>query len=482
MKKSAFSKFGLQDEILKAIELLNYKQPTNVQSVLIEAMMEKNDVVIQSQTGSGKTAAYAIPVIQMLDWEENKPQVLVLAPTRELAMQIKEDVFNIGRFKRVKVALLIGKTPYSVQVSELKQKTHVVVGTPGRILEHIEDGTLDLSGIRFLIIDEADEMLNLGFIPTMDQILKSVPKKRQTVLTSATIPPAIDKMIKSYSRDPQMIRIEDENKVSDRIEQYKMDVVATDKLRSLKEVITMENPDSCIIFANQKATVDDICWELTDLHYPVYKLHGGLEQVDRTAVINDFKRGAFRYLVATDVAARGLDIDGVSLIINYDPPLESEMYVHRIGRTGRFDKLGKAITFVNRNQGKYINNIENFIEQSLLVYEQPTTAMLNAAKPEFAYKKATLTPVKAKKGSALNAGIMQLQIRAGKQAKIRAVDIVGSLCGLSGMSAQDIGVIQIGVLFTDVEILNHKGAQVLDQLQTTPIKGKLRRVIKVQSK
>ncbi|MEI7668354.1 MAG: DEAD/DEAH box helicase, partial [Erysipelotrichaceae bacterium] len=198
MKENTFTRFGLQEEILKSIDLLNYKHPTNVQVMLIEAMLAYQDVVVQSQTGSGKTAAYTIPICQMIDWNENKPQALILAPTRELAMQIREDVFNIGRFKRIKVVVLIGQTPFSYQKKQLTQKMHVVVGTPGRVMDHIQRGTLDLSNLQFLIIDEADEMLNLGFMPQLDDIVNTLKKNRQTVMLSATMPERLESLIGNY--------------------------------------------------------------------------------------------------------------------------------------------------------------------------------------------------------------------------------------------------------------------------------------------
>ena len=482
MTQKSFTQFGLQAEILQAIDLLHYKQPTQVQSMLIDAMLHGKDVAVQSQTGSGKTAAFAIPICEMLDWNENRPQALILAPTRELALQIKEDVFNIGRFKRVKVAVVFGKSPITAQIKELKQKTHVVVGTPGRVMDHLEKGTLDLSALKWLIIDEADVMLNLGFMPQMHQILQSVPKKRQTVLLSATIPEQLQNLLTTYSPKAHRIVIEDEDRVSDRIEQFKLEVSAAAKIRMLKDVLTVENPDSCIIFANQKATVDLIRKELADLGYPIHKLHGGLEQDDRIVVINDFKRGAFRYLVATDVAARGLDIEAVSLIVNYDIPLETELYVHRIGRTGRFDQLGKAITFVTSNQHRHVLAIEAFISQSLSPYAPPSPEILNASKSKFARTVNSIQKSKGNKGSDLNGGIVRLQIKGGKLVKIRTIDIVGAICGLENIEAQDIGVIHVGDLLTTVDILNAKGQHVFDLLQTISIKGKVRKVTKIEAK
>ncbi|MDO9592521.1 MAG: DEAD/DEAH box helicase, partial [Erysipelotrichaceae bacterium] len=377
--KSTFESFGLSEQIQRSIELLGYHQPTEVQSVLIESMIEGNDVVIQSQTGSGKTAAFAIPICDNIDFDQNIPQALIIAPTRELALQIKEDVFHIGRFKRVKVSVLFGKFPYEVQVKELKQKTHIVVGTPGRILDHIKRGTLDVSEIKYLIIDEADEMFKLGFLADMNQIIKKLPVKRQTVLLSATIPDQIQELISFAIRNPKFIKIDEESNVLDRITQYKLSVVEQAKLRVTREILMTLQPDSCMIFCNLKATVDDIYEYFSDMKFPIQRLHGGMEQNDRTQIIKGFKQGSFRFLVATDVAARGLDIDQVSLIINFDIPLEAEIYVHRIGRTGRFDQMGKAITFVTTNQGRFLRNIEDFTGVRMEMLQLPDKETLQNA-------------------------------------------------------------------------------------------------------
>ncbi|PKM64781.1 MAG: RNA helicase [Firmicutes bacterium HGW-Firmicutes-20] len=478
--KSTFESFGLSEQIQRSIELLGYHQPTEVQSVLIESMIEGNDVVIQSQTGSGKTAAFAIPICDNIDFDLNKPQALIIAPTRELALQIKEDVFHIGRFKRVKVSVLFGKFPYEVQVKELKQKTHIVVGTPGRILDHIKRGTLDVSELKFLIIDEADEMFKLGFLADMNQIIKKLPVKRQTVLLSATIPDQIQELISFAIRNPKFIKIDEESNVLDRITQYKLSVVEQAKLRVTREILMTLQPDSCMIFCNLKATVDDIFEYFTDMKFPIQRLHGGMEQNDRTQIIKAFKQGSFRFLVATDVAARGLDIDQVSLIINFDIPLEAEIYVHRIGRTGRFDQMGKAITFVTTNQGRFLRNIEDFTGVRMEMLQLPDKETLQNAHIDSARQIREKKIVKKVKGEQLNEGITALQIRAGKQSKIRPTDIVGAICSIEGLSAEDIGVINIGELFSDVEILNEKGDIVFQQLQQLAIKGKMRKVIKIR--
>jgi ATP-dependent RNA helicase DeaD len=478
--KLTFESFGLSEQIQRSIELLGYHEPTEVQSVLIESMIEGNDVVIQSQTGSGKTAAFAIPICDNIDFDQNNPQALIIAPTRELALQIKEDVFHIGRFKRVKVSVLFGKFPFEVQVKELKQKTHIVVGTPGRVLDHIKKGTLDLSDIKYLIIDEADEMFKLGFLVEMNQIIKKLPIKRQTVLLSATIPDQIQDLISFAVRNPKFIKIDEESNVLDRITQFKLSVVEQAKLRLTREILMTLQPDSCMIFCNLKATVDDVYDYFTDMKFPIQRLHGGMEQNDRTQIIKDFKKGAFRFLVATDVAARGLDIDQVSLIINYDIPLEAEIYVHRIGRTGRFDQMGKAITFYTSNQGRFLRNIEDFTDVRMDNLVLPDKETLQNAHIDSARQIREKKIVKKVKGEQLNEGITAIQIRSGKQSKIRPTDIVGAICSIEGLSAEDIGVINIGELFSDVEILNEKGDLVVEQLQLLPIKGKLRKVLKIK--
>jgi len=476
MAKENFKQFGLSEELLRSLKLLRFEEPSNVQLALIDAMLKKSDVVVQSQTGSGKTAAYAIPICEMIQWEQNKPQALICVPTRELALQVQDDIFSIGRFKRIKIVSLLGKMPFKGQEKELKQKTHIVVGTVGRILDHLEKGTLDCSYIRFLVVDEADIMFDLGLIEPMSKILSHLKFQRQTVFCSATMPLQVQSLIEKHCRNPIVIHIEEENRVEDRIEQFKLEVQAANKLSHLKEITIVENPDSCIIFANQKSTVDTIEQYLISKQYSVRKLHGGLEQPERISVINDFKSGLFRFLVATDVAARGLDIDEVALIINYDIPLEGEPYVHRIGRTGRFDKTGKAITLYTPTQLRYLRRIELFLDRELQVYPLPTTFQIESARSEFVSKKKALLIPKTNKKEYVNKGILSIKIKAGSKQKIRPTDLVGAISSLETIIASDIGIIRIYDIFSTVEILNHKGNMVIEQLQNVAIKGKLRKV------
>ncbi|HZK35005.1 MAG TPA: DEAD/DEAH box helicase, partial [Bacillota bacterium] len=258
MTKYNFDNYGLSSKLLKAIDLLNYQVPSKVQGEVIPIALEGKDIVVKSQTGSGKTAAFAIPICQLVDWDENQPQALVVTPTRELAIQVREDIFNIGRFKRLKIAAVYGKAPFYHQERELKQKTHVVVGTPGRIIDHIEKGTLNISKIRYLVIDEADEMFNMGFIDQIESIIGAVPKNRTTMLFSATMPADVESLCYKNMRDPVFIDIESENLTVDRIGQERYAVNRPDKKKLLKDLTIVENPDSCIIFCNTRERVDEV--------------------------------------------------------------------------------------------------------------------------------------------------------------------------------------------------------------------------------
>ena len=480
MIKSSFKDYKLSEEILKSINMLGFESPTKVQERVIPAILGHKDIIVKSQTGSGKTAAFAIPICELVDWDENKPQALIIVPTRELAIQVKEDTFNIGRFKRLKVSAIYGKSPFYKQEKELKQKTHVVVGTPGRIIDHLERGTFDTSNIKYLVIDEADEMLNMGFIDQLEEIISNLSKNRVTMLLSATMPRNIEALCKKYMKEPMHVEIEEQNSTVDRISQERYIVEQEDKIKLLRDITIIENPDSCIIFCNTKLKVDEVYDELSELNYTCEKIHGGMEQRDRVRVMNDFKQGSFRYLIATDVAARGIDIDNISLVINYDIPQDKESYVHRIGRTGRITREGRAITFVTSDENKFLDEIHRYIGKEILLKERPEKETVNNLKQEFVEKLSATPEIKETKGAPLSKEIMKLHINAGKKTKMRPVDIVGTLCNIKDMTAADIGIIHILDVSTFVEILNNKGELVFQELQKTPIKGRLRKVSKAE--
>jgi len=472
MSKKSFKEYALSKEIVRALTSLKYEQPTKVQEKVIPVALEKKDLVVKSQTGSGKTASFGIPLCEMVEWEENKPQALILTPTRELAVQVKEDITNIGRFKRIKATAVYGKSPFARQKLELKQKTHIVVGTPGRVLDHIEKGTLSLERLKYLVIDEADEMLNMGFIDQVEAIIDELPTDRMTMLFSATLPEDVENLSRTYMKSPINIEIKATGITTDKIEHALLEVREEEKFSLLKDITTVENPDSCIIFCRTQENVDDVFRQLKRSGYPCDKIHGGMVQEDRFAVMNDFRRGEFRYLVATDVAARGIDIENITHVINYDIALEKESYVHRTGRTGRAGNSGKAITFVTPYEERFLVEIEEYIGFEIQKIEAPSKEELAKGKAAFEDKINAKPIMKKEKSAGLNKDIMKLYFNGGKKKKIRAVDFVGTIAKIPGVTADDIGIITIQDNVSYVDILNGKGPLVLKVMKNTTIKGK----------
>lgn len=473
-----FKDYKLSEEIVSALQSLGYHEPTEVQREVIPLALTKQDLVVKSQTGSGKTASFGIPICDLVDWQENKPQALILTPTRELAVQVKEDITNIGRFKRIKATALYGKVPYAKQTAELKQKSHVVVGTPGRVLDHIERGTFSLEKLEYLVIDEADEMLNMGFIQQVEAIIQKLPVERTTMLFSATLPQDVEKLCHKYMKDPRHIEIQATGLTTDTIEHTLYEVKDKDKFALLKDITIVENPDSCIIFCRTQEHVNQVSEQLTNADYTCSKIHGGMLQEERFEVMNDFRRGQFRYLIATDVAARGIDIDNITHVINYDLPLEKESYVHRTGRTGRAGKKGKAISFVTPFEDKFLSEIEGYIGFSIPRMSPPSKEEVASKKTSFEGKMGIQPTRKPDKNEQLNKEIMKLYFNGGKKKKLRAVDFVGTIAKIEGITAEDIGIITIQDNVSYVEILNGKGPLVLKVMKDTTIKGKLLKVHK----
>lgn len=474
-----FAEYMLHKDILQALSLLGLQSPTPVQQEVIPHVLKKHDVIAQAQTGSGKTASYAIPLCELVDWEENKPQAMILTPTRELAMQVQQEITDIGKLKRIKAPALYGKQSFKGQEKDLKQKSHMVVGTPGRVLDHLQRGTLFAGSIGYLVIDEADEMFHMGFIEQVEEILSYLPKDRVTLLFSATMPKEVIRLAEEYLDHPVQIKIQGEKLSSRNISHryYSCDGMHSDeRIDLLKSVLKVHNPDSCIIFANTRAEVEDIYDALWDDEFSCGRLHGGMEQWERTEVMRDYKKGLFRYLVATDVAARGIDIENISLVVNYELPAERETYIHRIGRTGRAGQSGMAISLLERYEHSELQALEKLLEQEIIKMELPELDKLAEAEALFRNKMDAEPERKGNRNAALHAQIMKLQIDDGKKAKIRPVDLVGTICAIPGLEAKDIGVIQILDWTSTVEILNGKGQLVLDTLQTKPIKAKVRKV------
>ncbi len=467
-----FQQFNLGEDIVKALTSLQYNKPTNVQEEVIPVALKKRDIIVKSQTGSGKTASFAVPLCELVQWEENKPQALVLTPTRELAAQVKDDITNIGRYKRIKASAIYGKQPFERQKLELKQKSHIVVGTPGRVLDHLEKGTLEVDKLSFLVIDEADEMLNMGFIDQVEAIIQRLPVNRTTMLFSATLPQDIAQLSKQYMKEPAFIEIKDGGMTTERIEHVWYEVEEEGKFTLLKDITVVENPDSCIVFCATQEEVDRLYRRLHRAGYPCGKLHGGLVQEDRFSVMNAFKRGEFRYLIATDVASRGIDIEDISLVINYDIPSDKERYVHRTGRTARAGKSGKAITLMTARENHFLEEVEAYIGFNVSKSEAPSRDTVAKSAGAF-QKKMQNSPIKkVDKNAKLERDIMKLYFNGGKKKKIRAVDFVGTICQIDGVTSEDIGIISIQDNQTYVDILNGKGQLVMKEMKNRTVKGK----------
>ena len=474
-----FKKYPLSPLIIQALERLGYEQPTSVQARVLDTFWNAQDLIVQSQTGSGKTMAFALPLCEAVDWEKRYPQALVLTPTRELALQIQEVFFKVGRFKRIKAVGLYGKAPFVVQQKELKQKTHVVVATPGRLLEHLEKGTIQTEDIRYLVIDEADEMLKMGFMEDVKRIVEALPQ-HQTLLFSATLPKDIQNFGQTLMKSATVIQITPQKVTSHQVETKSYLVDEAEKMQALIRLTQVENPECCMIFCNRKVGVEQVYAVLKEAGYACAMLHGGMEQRDRFKVMADFKKGYYRYLVCTDVAARGIDVKHVTYVVSFDVPEDKEQYVHRMGRTGRGKQTGKAAMLMTKEEQCFVEAIERYIGEPLVEALLPNEEALQEVQEAFKEKMARPMEVSTAKAEAIHQDILKLHINAGKKTKMRPVDIVGTLCNLKGMSAADIGIIQIQDISTYVEILNGKGESVYQQLQKTPIKGRMRRVSKVE--
>src|SRR5436189_1572580 len=361
MTSKLFSELGLSPELLKAIDNLGFEQPAPIRAEAIPVLMQGNDVVGQSQTGSGKTAAFAAPAVQKVDLAQRSTQVLILCPTRELAVQVSEEVHKLAFFRRGLHALPVyGGQSYDRQFLGLRQGAHIVIGTPGRVMDHMRRGTLRIDGLKMVVLDEVDVMLNMGFRDDIELILQGTPKERQTVFFSATIPRPIQQLIEKHSRNPQQVRIEQKAMTVPTVEQVYYEVDRRHKIELLTRLIDIHDLKLGIIFCNTKRMVDDLVDHLEAQGYMADRLHGDMTQAMRDRVMNKFRKSGLEFLVATDIAARGIDVDDVQVVFNYDLPYDPEDYLHRIGRTGRAGRSGRAISFVAGREVFQIQHIERF--------------------------------------------------------------------------------------------------------------------------
>ena len=360
-----FDDFDISENVLKAIGEMGFKKTTPIQEIAIPLELDARDITAQAQTGSGKTVAFTIPILEKIFIEDRSPQAIILCPTRELCIQVAGVIDDVGKYvKKLKCLAVYGGQPIGKQTRVLKKGVHIVVGTPGRVIDHIERGNLELIGIETVVLDEADEMLDMGFRDDIERILKDTPHQRQTLLFSATIPTEIKKIAKNYQKNPKFIKIDSNRKTTPKITQYAFKTNHKYKFDDLCKIFEAYNVKSALIFCNTKTGVDFVFKNLKKSAYSVEALHGDMSQKTRDRVMNKFRNGNVRFLAATDVAARGLDINNLDVIVNYDVPQNIDSYTHRIGRTARAGNAGFAYTLVTKQDQHAFNNIKSKVKNT----------------------------------------------------------------------------------------------------------------------
>jgi len=361
METPPFTELGLPAPLLAAIETLGYERPSPIQALSIPPALEGKDIVGLSATGSGKTAAFVLPALTLLDLKAHHPQVLILCPTRELAVQVCEEVHRLGaKMRGLHATPVYGGAPMDRQLRALRDGVHLIVGTPGRLLDHLRRGSFDPSHIKMAILDEADRMLDMGFKDEMDELLGALPAERQTLFFSATMSPGVSRLIRSFGKEPQIVEIQQKSRTVSTVDQSYFEVRQRSKVEVLSRILDMNPPRLGLIFCNTKRSVDECTEDLVNRGYAADRLHGDITQQMRERVLKRFREGSVEVLVATDVAARGLDIDEIDIVFNYDLPTDPEDYVHRIGRTGRAGRSGRAVSFVYGRDIYRLQTIERY--------------------------------------------------------------------------------------------------------------------------
>ena len=514
-----FEDLGLDTRILRAITEMGFEEPSPIQAKAIPEVMSGRDVIGQAQTGTGKTAAFGIPLLQKIDPKNRKLQAIVLCPTRELAIQVADEIRRLCKFMHgIKVLPVYGGQDISIQIRSLKGGVQLVIGTPGRVMDHLRRHTLKFDELHTIVLDEADEMLNMGFREDIETILKDAPQERQTILFSATMPQPILDITRNYQKDAVMVRVVKKELTVKNIDQYYYEVKQKNKEEVLSRLIDMYNPKLSLVFCNTKKRVDELTEALKGRGYFAEGLHGDLKQSQRDRVMKGFRTGKTEILIATDVAARGIDVDDVEAVFNYDLPQDDEFYVHRIGRTGRAGRVGKAFTFVVGREvyklkdiqrycktkiyaqpvpslndvtairlEKVMEEIEEIIKNENLrsmmrvierqINEEDYTAMDIAAaflkKYMGEFEQNTLPKREDDFGdTGAEEGMVRLFINIGKKQKVRPGDILGAVAGESGIPGKLVGTIDMYDKYTFVEVPRENAADVLRAMKNTKIKGK----------
>lgn len=456
--KTKFNEYHLDKRILQAIDDCGYTDCTEIQKQAFPLLLEKKNCLIQSKTGSGKTAAFCIPLIESIKFDD-PTSALILAPTRELAQQIQHEFNRLAIYKKINCVCLIGRQDFQKQALQLKQKAHVVVGTPGRIFDHLESDNINLDHIKTLVLDEANEMVTLGLLEQVETIVKKLPQ-HNTWLFSATMDSEL-LLNKLKVNDANIITIDSPLQISNQIDTYH--IKTNDKENCLLELCTHLHIESMCVFVNTREETKQIATLLQKENYLCSILHGGMEQKERTQSLAKFKQGKTRILVSTDIAARGIDVDQITTVIHYDCPLTIDSYIHRSGRTGRKDEQGTSITLISKDDTSSIKNqILNETDSFVIPLERVDNHFNKSVHKE-------------DKDSTIKAKNTQLFIRAGKKDKIRNLDVVGALCSLDEFNSDNIGIIDIQQNYTTVTLLN-MNQDIIQNIQSVKIKGKNRKV------
>jgi ATP-dependent RNA helicase DeaD len=472
-----FSELGLSEEILLALDELGYSEPTAIQEQAIPELLAGRDVIGQAQTGTGKTAAFGLPLLQYLDPGSDDTQAIVLTPTRELCIQVTQALRAYAEHRSVEIVAVFGGAPISTQQSRLRRGAHVVVATVGRMMDLISRRSLVLTSARYVVLDEADEMLDLGFIEDVEKILRMCPSGRQTSLFSATMPPPIARLAEQYMYEPVTIKVTPKQLTVDAIEQAYVEVEPRNKTERLIDVLRAEEPEQAIIFCRTKIGAARLDNQLRDRGLRVKALHGDMSQGQRDGVMIQFKEHKLPLLVATDVAARGLDIEHVTHVINYDLPNNTEIYVHRIGRTGRVGRTGRAITFVTTKQRDEIPRIEREARTAIGEWEPPEERIEHAPRPRRRDHDAEARPsAPASPPAEFDDGQVKLFVNRGLRSGISEEKLRWALTEGAVIPDAEIGAIRVLERFSFVELPDRQAKLALERLDGTKLEGKQIRV------
>lgn len=510
-----FEDFSLSKETLRSVSEMGFEEPTPIQKDAIPVIFAGRDIVGQALTGTGKTAAFGIPIAEMCNRGKN-PFAIILEPTRELAVQVAQELHRIGKYKGINVLPVYGGKSIESQIKALRRGVDVVVGTPGRILDHMNRKTISFADIRIAVLDEADEMLNMGFIDDIEEILKTTPKERQTLLFSATMPQPIMEIAKRYMKSPEKIKINTKDVVVPEIRQVFYEVRESEKVNALSRLLDVEDPELAIVFCHTKREVDDVAMKLEEMGYDASPLHGDFTQARRDEVMNKFKGGRLDVLVATDVAARGLDIQNVTHVINYNIPQNPESYIHRIGRTGRAGKSGIAITLVSPREYRHLRLIEKTAKTVIDKKKLPSDkevlkaksksiakdiseiisegrhasymAAVNAMAENFGFGDIAAAALFAAYGEIREmphedsyerrGATVRLFLTIGRKDKIQVADIIKSIASEANIPHGKIGKIDVLEKFTFVEVPEELADRVVRSLDEVMVKGRKVRVKK----